>query len=69
MNIGEMFASQPKDDFHQLADHLWLYKGLFDALPDVWHVSVDFSNCEYLKYCIQFFGISSQIAACFSRKN
>lgn len=42
MNIGEMFANQPRDDLHMMADHLWLYKGLLDTMPDVWHVSLTF---------------------------
>ena len=37
--IGDMFGNQPKEDFNQMTDRLWLYKGLLDAMPELWHVS------------------------------
>uniref|UniRef100_H2ZD84 Sorting nexin n=1 Tax=Ciona savignyi TaxID=51511 RepID=H2ZD84_CIOSA len=36
--IGEMFANQPKYDLIPLVDSIWLYKGLLDTIPDVWHM-------------------------------
>nr|CAB3266462.1 sorting nexin-33-like [Phallusia mammillata] len=36
--VGEMFANQPKEDLHQVIDSMWLYKGLLETLPDVWHI-------------------------------
>ncbi|XP_002127441.2 sorting nexin-33-like [Ciona intestinalis] len=36
--IGDMFANQPKHDLIPLIDSLWLYKGLLDTMPDVWHM-------------------------------
>lgn len=47
--IGEMFAKQPKNDLHPLLYQLWLYKGLIDIYPDVWHVSI------YNRYIIHEF--------------
>jgi len=37
--IGEMFEAQPREDLNPLVDSMWLYKGLLDTLPDIWHVS------------------------------
>ena len=33
-----MFGNQPKEDFNQMTDLLWLYKGLLDAMPELWQV-------------------------------
>ena len=57
--IGEMFAEQPKEDFVLMTDRLWLYKGLLDAMPDLWHVSivklVNFLKLYFVACSISYF--------------
>ncbi|XP_039266654.1 sorting nexin-33-like [Styela clava] len=36
--IGEMFAEQPKNDMSPLLHNLWLYKGILEVFPDIWHL-------------------------------
>ncbi|CAK8698075.1 unnamed protein product [Clavelina lepadiformis] len=51
--IGEMFGNQPKEDLAPLSSHLWLYKGLLETMPDVWHMQTGalrkVKECKKLK--------------------
>lgn len=53
VRVGDMFAAQPKNDHIPLIDTLWLYKGLLDTMPDVWHMQSGairkMRECERLK--------------------
>jgi len=42
-----MFGNQPKEDFDQMTDRLWLYKGLLDAMPELWQVC--FTNVLFVQ--------------------
>lgn len=40
IKIGDSFITQPKLDVTPLIDTLWLYKGVLDSMPDLYHVSI-----------------------------
>lgn len=38
IKIGDSFITQPKLDVTPLIDTLWLYKGVLDSMPDLYHI-------------------------------